>query len=201
MRRRVFLASVGLLVTGSDAGTAAILGPNQILAGRFVQERHLRGFDAPLRTEGNFILVPGRGLIWRAESPFAITTVITAAGLTQDAGGAETLRLSAARLPFLNRLYAMLLGALSGDWRGIEADFLVTRTGTDAAWDARLTPKAPIDAAIPFSAITLSGGRFVDRVRIEKPNGDVDAIGFLDQSVTTGRPRPEDEAALVLPGR
>ena len=128
MRRRLILAALAALPVRAWAITA--LSAGQVLRGRFVQERHLHGFDAPLRTEGRFVLAPGRGLIWRAETPFAITTVITTAGLVQDVDGTETMRLPAARLPFLGRLYGMLSGALSGDWRGLEPDFVVVRSGT-----------------------------------------------------------------------
>ena len=51
-----------------------------MLQGRFTQERTLTGIPRPLRTEGRFLLVPGTGLIWRAEKPFATVTVITPGG-------------------------------------------------------------------------------------------------------------------------
>lgn len=201
MRRRQVLAWLAGFAIATDASAATRLTEGQILRGRFIQERHLRGFDAPLRTEGSFVLVPGRGLIWRAETPFAITTVITASGLTQDVGGTETLRLPAGRVPFLNRLYVMLNGALSGDWTSIEAEFPLTRSGTDAAWQARLTPNRPGGADLALSAITLSGGRLVERVRIERPNGDADEITFHDQAIATARPRPDEDAMLSSAGR
>ncbi len=92
------------------AGPAPFLTTGQVLRGRFVQERHMRGFNAPLRSEGHFVLAPGKGLIWRAEKPFSVTTIITAAGLVQEAGGTETLHLPSAKLPFLSRLYDLLGG-------------------------------------------------------------------------------------------
>jgi hypothetical protein len=42
------------------------LAAGETLRGRFVQERFLKGFAAPLRTEGHFVLSPRRGLIWSA---------------------------------------------------------------------------------------------------------------------------------------
>jgi hypothetical protein len=193
MRRRLILAALAGLPVRAGAVTAG-----QVLRGRFVQERHLRGFDAPLRTEGRFVLAPGRGLIWQAETPFAVTTVITAAGLVQDVDGSETMRLPAARLPFLSRLYGMLSGALSGDWGGLEPDFVVVRSGDAGHWRAELTPRAA--DAVPFSGIVVSGGRFVDQVRIDKPNGDWEGLVFLDQVLTDGPVGAGEASLLALPG-
>lgn len=204
MRRRLILVLLPLahaLVWPGPARAATMLSPGQTLRGRFVQERHLQGFNAPLRSEGRFVLAPGKGLIWRAETPFSITTVITAAGLVQDVGGAETMRMTAARLPFLSRLYGMLSGALSGDWRLVEPDFTVVRTGDDANWRVELTPRRPDAAGLPMRSIAVNGSRFVDRVRIEKPDGDFELLAFLDQVLSSGPPSAEESAAFASANR
>ena len=193
MRRRLILAL--------PARAAVTLPPGHVLRGRFVQERHLTGFNAPLRATGSFLLAPGKGLIWRAEAPFAITTVITAAGLVQEIGGAETLRLPAARIPFLARLYTMLSGALSGDWSLLEPDFIVTRSGDDAAWRAVLAPRQADAAGLPFRVITVSGGRFVEQVRLDKPEGDFEHLAFLDQTLSAAPLQSAEAAALRAPSR
>jgi hypothetical protein len=198
MRRRLILAALAALPV--QAGAATTLSAGQVLRGRFTQDRHLRGFDAPLRTEGRFVLAPGRGLIWQAETPFAVTTVITAAGLVQNVDGSETMRLPAARLPFLSRLYAMLSGALSGDWRGLEPDFVVVRSGDAAHWQAELTPRRPDAVGMPFSGITVSGSQFVDQVRINKPNGDWEQLAFLNQILSDGPVAAGEASILALPG-
>jgi hypothetical protein len=199
MRRRLILAALAALPARAWAVTA--LSAGQVLRGRFVQERHLHGFDAPLRTEGSFVLAPGRGLIWRAETPFAITTVITTAGLVQDVDGTETMRLPVARLPFLGRLYGMLSGALSGDWRGLEPDFVVVRSGDEAHWRTDLTPRRPDAIGMPFRDIAVSGSRFVDQVQIDKSDGDFEHLAFLDQVLSNEPLRPDEAATLALPGR
>jgi hypothetical protein len=172
------------------------LSVGQVLHGRFGQERSLKGFNQPLRSTGSFVLSPGRGLIWRAEKPFAVVTVITPAGLVQEAGGTETLRLASARLPFLAKLYDMLSGALGGDWRGLESQMVVTRTGSDDQWEVKLKPRAGTDqTAMPFSLITLKGGLFVDEVRIDKADGDFDKLAFSDHKL--GRALPPEDAKLL----
>ena len=195
---------------------AAILLPNlamaadirplvagETLRGRFVQERFLKGFAAPLRTEGHFVLSPGRGLIWSAESPFAITTVITPAGLTQEVQGTERLRMASAQLPFLSRLYAVLGGALAGDWKALDGMFM-TESGSGASgeqdnWRMVLVPVNAGDPAMPFSRITVTGNRFVGTVQLDKRDGDKDRLTFLDQALVTG-PLAEGETRLLNSG-
>ncbi len=199
MRRRHAL--VGLLVAPRAAWACGRLELGQILRGRFVQTRRLQGFARPLVTEGRFALAPGQGLIWRAEKPFAITTVMSAAGLVQETRGTETLRLPAARLPLLARLYDMLGGALGGDWHALERDFSVLRTGDAAAWQVVLTPRVTDSIAMPFQAITAHGGCFVDAVDLAKPGGDTDRLEFLDQTLAPGPLGAGEEAALAVLAR
>lgn len=165
---------------GTCRAETATLKAGDVLRGRFIQERHMQGFAQPVRSEGSFIVAPGQGLIWKAESPFAVTTVVTQRGLVQSVGGTETTRLSAARLPFLSRLYDMMAGALAGDWRALEGVFAVTR----AADHVSLLPLKPEDpTAQQIAAINARLGRFVDQVEIVKPNGDFDRLIFRDQGL------------------
>ncbi len=198
MNARFALAfALGLIwapLAAAADGPSPGLEAGQVLRGRFVQERHLKGFKAPLRSEGHFVLAPGRGLIWRAEKPFAVTTAITAAGLVQQAGGAETLRLPSSRLPFLARLYDMLGGALAGDWRALGGDFTVARSGDDKRWQVALIPRNTDDLAMPFRSIAIAGDRFVEHVEMTKPDGDTEGLTFFDQTLSTLA--ADDAAAL-----
>jgi hypothetical protein len=198
IRRALILLLACLAVTTAQAaGPHGTVVEGQVLRGRFVQERHLQGFAAPLRSEGSFTLAPGRGLIWRMEKPFAVTTVITVGGLVQETGGTETMRLPAARLPFLSRLYDMLEGALAGNWQPLGRDFQVTQTGDEGHWRVELTPRGGEDpVTMPFRSIAAAGSRFVDRVDMTKPGGDYDRLVFQDQVLTPG-PLAADEATAL----
>ena len=200
--RRVLLLAVAAGAAGPSETSPPEIGPvalqpGEVLRGGFVQERRLAGFTGVLRSEGRFVLAPGRGLIWQAETPFAVRTVITKAGLTQRIGEADTLRLSAARIPFLARLADMLSGTLARDWRALEQDFSLSRSGDAAAWQVVLTPRRPADpAGMPFERIAVSGGRLVDTVDMTRPGGDADTVRFHDQTV--GRAAlSEDERRLL----
>ena len=202
MRKSVIALMCALLCLMPALSRAAtprtVLRPGQILVGRFVQERHMTGFSSALRTTGRFLLAPGKGLIWRAEAPFPVTTVITADGLSQEAGGSESTRLPAAKLPFLAHLYDMLGGALSGDWHALDTDFSVTTSGSDGAWQVILTPRGDANpVGLRIRAITVTGGQFVDHVQIVKPDGDSDDLTVLAQALSTAPLAAEDAAAFA----
>jgi hypothetical protein len=173
------------------------LSEGQVLRGQFLQERHLQGFDNPLRSEGRFTLAPGHGLIWQTEKPFAITTVITAAGLAQEVNGNQTLKLEASKLPFLNQLYDMLSGALTGDWAKLEAGFVVTRSGDEQHWQVALRPRKADDPGMPFTAIDVTGSQFIDGFLLTKPDGDFDKLSFHDQAVSDQPLTPAEAAAFA----
>jgi hypothetical protein len=179
----LLLAALAVPGIALAAGPTQGLGADEVLRGSFVQERQLSGFKTPLRSEGRFVLAPARGLIWEAEKPFAVTTVITPDGLAQTVNGGQTLRLDASKLPFLARLYDMLGGALAGDWSKMEADFTVTRSGDPGNWRVAMVPRNPDNMAMPFRSIDVTGGRFVNVIVLTKPDGDADTLTLRDQSV------------------
>lgn len=169
-----------------DLKIAKPLTAGEILRGRFVQERSLEGFQAPLKSEGSFIVAAGRGLIWRVETPFPTTTVITPAGLVQETRGNETLRLSAARIPFMAQLYDMMSGTMGGNMDRLKQQFAVASSGSEQNWQVKLTPLSSGNSGtLPIKEIDIQGARFVDQVDIRKPNGDHDNLHFHDQTIGT----------------
>ena len=188
MLRLTFLLLMTLAPCLVDAAETIVpqnIGSNEVLRGRFVQERHLTGFKNTLRSEGRFVLSPSHGLIWLAETPFAMTTVITTAGLAQEVNGSQTLKLQTTQIPFLARLYDIVGGALAGDWSKLDTDFTVSRSEDDKGWKVFFTPRKADDLAMPFRSINVNGHRFVEAVTLTKPDGDLDQLTFLDQVLST----------------
>ena len=119
------------LARGSNSCTAASC-----------RTRNLKGIASTLKSEGTFVLAPGRGLIWRIEEPIQTITVITPAGIRQIVNGSEVQRIDAAKVPFIAHFYDMLNGALMGDWTAMRHDFAVETTGDRGAWRTVLTAAA-----------------------------------------------------------
>lgn len=196
------LAAQPYPLAAQGPGEGMTLAQGQVLRGRFEQERFLQGFAGPLKSAGSFVLAPGRGLIWRAEKPFALTTVISPAGLVQEAGGRETMRLSAARMPVMGKLYTMLSGALSGNWSELETAFSVKRKGdAKKGWELHLTPLETDNSAVPIRTVIAKGARLVEQVEVVKPDGDRDRLVFSGQKLETAPLSPEEAKLLDAAGQ
>ncbi|MGD0144007.1 MAG: LolA-related protein [Rhizomicrobium sp.] len=173
------------------------LKSGEVLRGRFIQDRQLAGFAKPLRTEGTFVLVPGRGLIWRAETPFRNTTVITPEGILGQVNGQETMRLPTSRMPGLGHLYDVLGGAVSGNIAPLGQVFAVKRSEVAGGWQMYLTPLHPDNPQMSqIKSLTVVGHRFVETIEVDKDGGDVDRLSFLNQSVVATR-LTADEITLL----
>ena len=144
----------------------------------------MEGFSAPLKTKGDFVLAPGQGLIWEAKEPFAMTTVMTANGISQQNGSVETLNLPSSKAPFLAQLYNILGGALAGDTRTLEQQFDVVQSNDANGWHLALTPRQQAGADLAIREIQIDGRRFVDHVVIDKASGDRDELTFIGQTVS-----------------
>ena len=198
---RVLIAAVAIALLSSvslaQLAMGPTLAPGQTLHGRFVQARNLKGISSTLKSEGTFVLAPGRGLIWRIEDPIQTVTIITPDGIRQIINGTEVQRIDAAKVPFVAHFYDMLDGALMGDWTAMRHDFAVQTKGDRVAWRTILTPVRPNDPiAGMLASIVISGGKMVDGVEISRANGDSERIAFLDQTVS-GVALSGDDARLL----
>jgi len=207
---RPLILLLGLVFTASTMAPPVLAAPaievtplsqGQVLRGRFEQLRFLQGFQNPLKSSGTFFLAPGLGLIWKTEAPFALTTVMSPAGLVQEVGGRETMRMPSARMPFMSKLYAMLGGALTGDWEGLSSAFKITRKTEGKGWRLKLEPIRADDPAMPIRAIDLHGSRFLEDVDIIKLNGDHDRLVFLNQKLESASPTQEESDLLAKVGQ
>jgi hypothetical protein len=183
-RRALGVALAAALVHGAAAGQAQTLtlASGEVLRGRFTQQRFLQGFTSPLTSTGSFVLAPGRGVLWRAEAPFAMITAMGPGGIVQRIVGGATTHYPASRLPAIVRLYEVFGAALSGDWQKLAAVFDVRREGTDTAWTVTLTPRGTGNDNLPLRNVVVRGGRYVDSVEVTRTNGDWDRIEFSQQA-------------------
>jgi Outer membrane lipoprotein carrier protein LolA-like len=173
-----------------------IVGPNAVLRGHFTEERQMKGFNEPLRSEGHFVVAPGHGLIWATEKPFPTASTITPNGLVQDVGGKKVMQVPVKKIPFLSHLYDMLGGALAGHWQVLEKDFIVTPESDADGWQVTLQPRQTDNLAMPFQTIIIKGGRFVESALLQKADGDFDSLTFSDTALFAAPPSRAETAAF-----
>jgi hypothetical protein len=198
MRAAVIFALAAVLALASP-GRADItdvcptLTPGQTLYGRFVQERYRRGLTAPLKTEGDFVVAPALGIIWRSEQPVRSVTVITAAGMRRITDGDEVQRLASSKIPAFAQLYESLDQAITGNWSALRQDFTIEYTGDRRAWRAVLTPlRSEGSLSAHLTSVILTGDTRIDTVDIKRANGDSEHVAFLNQVVSSTPPAGPD---------
>tara|TARA_R100001143_G_scaffold37623_1_gene35127 strand:- start:247 stop:882 length:636 start_codon:yes stop_codon:yes gene_type:complete len=196
------VATAAFMATGAmgfawadDIPTPATIDQDQYLGGSFTMDRHLDGFEKPLTSNGDFVLSPARGLVWRTLAPFPGTTILDDHGITRidDQGNRDEL----ARGDQFRQFVELISAVLAGNWQPLEQRFDITRDTTEnGAWQVILTPKDGSTIQNQISKIIATGTDFVENVRLEKPTGDHDAITLSDQSLQ-GLPLPPEFAALL----
>jgi len=197
----LLLAGTVVSPRADTASTAVIAGSSQILRGRFVQERFLAGFTAPLLSEGNFMVAPGRSLIWRTVIPFPVTVAITPKGLLQKSGDTEYMRLSAAEMPYLAPLYRFLEAALAGNWVVLKDRYDLVRSEAPAGQTIVLRPRAGTVDLLPFENVTITLSGFVTRIEIVRTGGDRDRLSFGGQTISDGGFDDSEKALVGSVGR
>lgn len=139
--------------------------------GSFTQKKNVQGFNAPIRSSGSFLLVPGKGLLWTTEQPFASEIRITRDKLEQTSQGMTTLSLDARQQPALRVMNQVMFRLLSGDVHALDADFMLSGAINKGQWQIHLQAKNPALGKV-LQQITLRGGKYVNTIRILEANGD-----------------------------
>ncbi|MBO9509243.1 outer membrane lipoprotein carrier protein LolA [Thalassospira sp. A3_1] len=203
IRRLIASIATAALLAAGMAGTAraddipapATIGTEQYLGGSFTMDRHLDGFEKPLTSNGDFVLSPANGLVWRTLAPFPGTTILDDHGITRidDQGNRDEL----ARGDQFRQFVELISAVLAGNWQPLEQRFDIAKDTTEqGAWKVILTPKDGSTIQNQISKITATGTDFVENVRLEKPTGDHDAITLSDQALQ-GLPLPPEFADLL----
>ena len=193
---RLILAAIATAALASVCFAEPATGPTfsagEVLYGRFSQTRKLKDLAQPLKSDGTFVLAPGKGLIWRLEHPVQMTTVISPAGIRQIVGDNEVQRIDTAKVPVIAHFYYAMNGALLGEWSTLKKDFTINSTGDKHAWRIVLTPLRSTDPLVAaFASIVITGGRMVDGVYITRVNGDSEEIRFFDQTTSSLAAHPD----------
>jgi outer membrane lipoprotein-sorting protein len=156
-----------------------------VLRGEFSQDKQVAGFRNPLRSQGRFVLAQDRGVIWTTLKPFPSEVVVTRDRiLSRQRDGSSRVELDGRQQPAMRSVNAIMFALMSGDAQALSAQFVVkVEALPDNGWRMQLTPRSPMLAKV-FSALSLSGDRYVREVQITEANQDVTHIHFAALSET-----------------
>ena len=150
---------------------------HSVVRAEFVQTRQMAALKRPLVTRGRLVISATRGVLWQIEQPFRITYAFGESQIV-EIGSDGVGRVREARevpgLAQISRVFRAMLGADAGALREY---FDVAAKGHSGAWTIELKPRQAQLAQF-LSGMRLSGGRFVDEIRISEAAGDSSRIVF-----------------------
>ena len=191
-----------LLVFNINANADALgdirarLDAHAVVRAEFVQTRTMADLQRPLVSRGRMVAWGPGGVIWQLDKPVRATyvlrddrTVEIAADGKRTVRGARDDRGAA-------RIGRVLRAVLKGDARTLEEWFEADPRIAGERWSIALVPrKGPL--AFYVKSVLLSGGEFVDSVRIVEENGDATLMQFHN---SRGDSEPSEEERRLLSG-
>jgi hypothetical protein len=187
------LLFLGLLCAGgihaADQAGAPVPDAAPALHGGFIQTKSISGLSLPLVSRGDFVLLPGRGLVWRTLTPLSGTVVLTPKGVfSLDQGAPRRLASGTDALALMNEI-------LKGNVNALQRAFVVRRGAVAGGWRLVLLPK-PGPLAAVFKSIDAEGARFARSARLVESSGDETEISFVDVRQGSGPLDPAEESLL-----
>ncbi|ALL66085.1 putative transmembrane protein [Paraburkholderia caribensis MBA4] len=157
---------------------ASRLAQTKGVRAQFTQTQTLSAMKQPLVSTGTLVFFRERGVIWRVDTPYKATYVITDAGVSEvDANGKRVNTKSAQGVRGVAQVSKMMRAMLGGDLSALYSQFDVDAQGTPSQWKLELKPNQP-QLAQSIKGLQMTGGEFLQTLRITLANGDVTQIEF-----------------------
>ncbi|NUY32960.1 outer membrane lipoprotein carrier protein LolA [Paraburkholderia sp. JPY303] len=177
---------------------AAHLAQAKGVRSQFTQTQTLAAMKQPLVSNGTLLFFRERGVIWQIDTPYKATYVITDAGVAQvDASGRRVTTHSAQGTRGVAQVSKMMRAMLGGDLSALYSQFDVSAEGSAAQWRMRLTPNQP-QLAQSIKGLDMSGGDYLQSLRITLANGDVTKLEFAN-STAVAEPTPDERGLFGAP--
>jgi outer membrane lipoprotein-sorting protein len=165
---------------------------------QFTQTQTLSAMKQPLVSTGMLVFERDRGVIWRVDTPYAATYVITDAGVAEvDANGRRIRTKSAQGVRGVAQVSKMIRAMLGGDLSALYSQFDVDAEGSASDWTLGLKPNQP-QLAQAIKGLHMTGGAFLRSLRIDLANGDVTRIEFTKSEAADDLP-PAERTLLSAP--
>jgi outer membrane lipoprotein-sorting protein len=184
--------------TGLVSQIAGHLAHAKGVRAQFTQTQTLAAMKQPLVSTGSLVFFRERGVIWQIDTPYKATYVITDSGVSEvNANGQRTNSKSSDGVRGVAQVSRMMRAMLGGDLSALYAQFDVHADGTPAQWRMQLTPNQP-QLAQSIKGLEMSGGDYLQALRITLANGDVTRIDFANSAAMSELP-PADRTLFGAP--
>jgi hypothetical protein len=155
------------------------------LVAKFEEEKKIRILQRPLRSSGELIYLPDKGLYRRLTAPFKQELLITRTHLQQrdHHGRIEILTLD--QLPLAKAIVDGLLMVFSGSLEAAQANFEGYFSSVNHHWKLGLKPRHSTMAQI-ISCLLIEGeNEHALRLLIHEANGDLTVDQFIESQILT----------------
>lgn len=187
MKKLIFAVALTLasplLWAFSAAELAQTLQKPANVQGAFTQQRYLKSLTKPMTTNGQFVLIPKRGLLWHMQKPFENRLRVRADGIMQW-NGKSWVAANQSKMNGQSQQIRLFLDLLGGNTQGLEKQFDLQLSGSQQKWTLRLNPKTALMKQI-FNHIEISGDNVVRRIELNEKQGDRTVMQF--NQVQTGK--------------
>lgn len=193
----------GALAAPPDAGQGARLAAirgrlegHDPLRAEFVQTKQMAALKRPLVINGRVLVSRADGLLWAIERPYRVTYVVRSEGIVEiGADGRRNVRM-ARDVPGLAQVGRVFQALLAADAAALGEYFdTAARDEAGGRWQLDLTPRQPQVAQF-IRSLRISGGDYVDSVRMEEGGGDATRIEFRN-SRSGGALTPEERRLMA----
>ncbi|PQV52126.1 outer membrane lipoprotein carrier protein LolA [Paraburkholderia sp. BL21I4N1] len=165
---------------------------------QFTQTQTLAAMRQPLVSSGSLLFFRERGVIWQIDAPYKATYVITDSGVAElNAAGQRVTAHSAQGARGVAQVSKMMRAMLGGDLSALYSQFDVRAEGSAAQWRMQLTPNQP-QIAQSIKGLEMSGGDYLQSLRITLANGDVTTLDFA-RSAAVAELTPAERGLLGAP--
>lgn len=173
------------------------LSEHDIVRGNFEQSRNMVVFNKPLMSSGHFLLSKQKGLLWQQTKPFAVSLTLTQDKLRQQFAQQAPELMSAKNNPMVFYFSHLFLSLFKGDTQALTQEFDLKITGNTNNWQLALTPKkAPLN--LVFSSIQLTGGDYINTLKLTENRGDKTQITFKQQRSIPASLTVDEQSAFNL---
>lgn len=178
MRRLILslllLAAAPLHAAPADADTLARIGAqieqHAVVRAEFTQSKQMAALKRPLVTTGRLVFSRRHGVLWQIEQPYRITYVLGEERIVEIAANGTRRERGLRDVPGMAQVGRVFRALLGANTAALGETFTVVVRGDPGKWEIDLKPRQAQLAQF-LSGLYLSGGRFVEHIRIDENGG------------------------------
>ena len=151
----------------------------------FEEEKKVAILNRPLRSSGELIFFPGKGLYRKLQTPFAQEVLITPEAIHQRDQSGRVEKLALEKLPAAKAFVEAFLAVFSGSWAALHSHFQMYFSSDSHRWQLGLTPKHNVMNKL-ISCIVLEGEKeYLVTLSVQETNGDLTSDQFREPRILT----------------